>query len=183
MTLANRITIFRLLLVPVFVICVLRYDADHLWMRHVALGIYFCAAISDIADGFVARHFNQRSRLGAVLDPLSDKLAINIAFIFLAAYGTFETKVPMWFPLITLGRDVLIVIGAYLINELYQPFKARPRVLGKLTTFFQNASIIAVLLEVDFARYVLLATVVVTVLSCADYMYAGSRQVSHEGTA
>ena len=99
---------------------------------------------------FVARVYDQKTRLGTVLDPLADKLMINIAFVFLAWNNAFKTPVPGWFPVIVLGRDAIIVMGSYLINEFFGPVRIKPRLLGKLTTVFQMSSIAAVLLEVSF---------------------------------
>ena len=180
MTLANRITLLRLLLIPVFVVCLMSYTRAAPWVRYLALGVYFAAAISDCLDGFIARAYNQKTKLGAVLDPLADKLLINVAFVFLAVNEEFVTRVPYWFPVMILSRDVLIVMGAYLINEYYGPVRVRPRITGKITTVCQNASIIAVLLEVGFAYTVLAITAVMTLVSLVDYMYSGSKQVRDE---
>jgi len=183
MTLANRITLLRLMLIPVFVVCVMSYSRHQPWVRYLALGVYFTAAISDCLDGFIARAYNQKTKLGAVLDPLADKLFINIAFVVLAVNDQWMTPVPYWFPVIILSRDVLIVIGAYLINEYFGPVRIRPRITGKITTVCQNASIIAVLLEVGFAYTILAITLIMTVVSFIDYMYAGSKQVRDEEEA
>ncbi len=183
MTLANRITLFRLVLIPVFAVCVMSYTREQAWVRYLALAVYFTAALSDCLDGFIARAYNQKTKLGTVLDPLADKLLINISFVFLAVNDQFATPVPYWVPVIILGRDVVIVIGAYLINEFFGPVRVRPRITGKITTFCQNASIIAVLLEVDFAYTILVVTVIMTVVSFADYMYSGCKQVGDEDEA
>lgn len=180
MTVANGITLFRLLLIPVFIVLVMMYTAEEPVYRHAALAVFAIAAISDSLDGFVARAYNQKTRLGAVLDPLADKLLINLAFVFLAVNQEFETPVPKWVPVLILSRDVIIVLGAYLINEYYGPFRARPRVSGKLTTTFQMASLIGVLLEVSFAHPLLMITVGLSIISFIDYLYSGIRQVVDE---
>ena len=183
MTLANKITCFRLLLIPVFSGLVIAYTREHQWIRYSALGVYVLAGISDALDGFVARAYNQKTKLGAVLDPLADKLIINTAFVFLAVNDQFACNVPYWFPAAILARDAMIVTGAYLINELYGPVRVRPRVSGKLTTVCQMSLIIAVLLEVDFADELLIATLVISAVSYVDYMYVGIRQVGNEDEA
>ena len=176
MTLANRISLFRLLLIPVFLACVVTYTRGQEWLRYLALATYAMATLSDLVDGYVARNFNQSSKLGAVLDPLADKLMINLAYVFLAVSGEFATSVPYWFPVIVLGRDVSIALGAYLINEFFKPFKAQPRFLGKATAACQNCTIIIILLELPIAYPCLMITAVVTVLSFVDYVYTGSKQ-------
>jgi CDP-diacylglycerol--glycerol-3-phosphate 3-phosphatidyltransferase len=185
MTLANKITVGRLVLIPVFVVLIMTYTRDVPWLRIAALGTFIVAAVSDGVDGFVARAYNQKSKLGAVLDPLADKLLVNVAFVFLAVNRELATPIPAWFPVVILSRDAIIVIGAYLLNEYFGPVRVRPKVSGKLTTTFQMALIIAVLLEWHrrFIWGLLIATIVVSVLSFVDYLRAGFKQVGNEDQA
>lgn len=180
MTLANRITLFRLLLIPVFIALIINYTRDHAVLRYVALGVYAVAAISDALDGFVARAYNQKTKLGALLDPLADKLMINVGFVFMAVNEQFVYRIPLWFPVVILARDVMIVMGAYLLNEFYGPVRIRPRLTGKLTTVFQMSLMIAVLLEVRFVPILLYVTVAISAISYVDYMYTGIKQVGNE---
>ncbi len=180
MTLANRITLARLVLVPVLAALILAYRPEMPWIRVSALMVFLIAALSDALDGFVARAYDQKTKLGAILDPLADKLLINVAFIFLAANDQFKTQVPAWLPVIFVGRDGIITIGAYLVNEYFGPVRVRPRILGKLNTVLQMSSIVAVLLDLSFSYPLLMTTLVVSVISFADYMYIGSRQVGNE---
>jgi len=182
-TLANRITLFRLFLIPVFVALVISYTREHTWIRYAALGVYIAAALSDALDGFVARAYNQKTKLGAVLDPLADKLIINIGFVFMAVNDQFATRIPYWFPPLILGRDVTIVMGAYIINEFYGPVRIRPQISGKLTTCFQMSLIIAVLIEASFVHELIIATVVMSAISYIDYLYAGIKQIGNEDEA
>jgi CDP-diacylglycerol--glycerol-3-phosphate 3-phosphatidyltransferase len=182
-TLANRITVFRLIMIPVFLVLVMSYTRDAQWMRHLALFIFVLAALSDAADGFVARAYNQKTRLGAVLDPMADKLMINLAFVFLAVNQEFRTPVPAWIPVIILSRDVIIVLGAYLIHEFYGPLRVRPRMSGKFNTVFQMSSIIVVLLEWRIAYPVLMVTIVISIISFVDYIISGYRQIGNQDDA
>jgi cardiolipin synthase (CMP-forming) len=182
-TLANRITIVRLVLIPIFIALIVAYERAEPWLRLSALGVFVVAALSDAADGFVARAYNQKTRLGAVLDPLADKLLINLAFVFLAVNEEFRTQVPKWFPVIILGRDSIIVLGSYLINEYFGPLRVRPRLSGKLTTLFQMSAIVVVLLEAPFAYPLLIATLVISVISFFDYLHTGIRQIGEEDNA
>ncbi len=183
MTLANRITLFRLILIPVFLALVVAYTADKPWLRITALGVFITAAVSDGLDGFVARAYNQKTKLGAVLDPLADKLLLNLAFVFLAVNKEFATPVAGWIPVLILGRDVIIVLCSYLINEYFGPLRVRPRVSGKLTTVLQMTAIIAVLLEFPYAWHILMAMVTISIISFADYLYDGIRRVGNEDAA
>lgn len=180
MTVANWITLFRLLLVPVFAVLIMAYTQDQPWIRHAALAVYAVAAVSDALDGFVARAYNQKTKMGAVLDPLADKLLINIGFVFMAANPSFSGQIPYWFPVVMLLRDAMIVIGAYIINEYYGPVRIRPRIAGKLTTVFQMSLIIAVLLDLNFTHKLMVATLVIAVVSYFHYMYDGVRQIGRE---
>ena len=165
-------------MVPVFLSCVFCYSREREWLRYLALAVYAMAALSDVADGYVARRLNQHSRLGARMDPLADKLIVNLGFVFMAANSQFEPDVPMWFPVIVLTRDVVIVMGAYLINEYFGPVKVKPRVSGKMTTVFQMSTLIAVLLGVFFVNYLIALAVFFTFVSMADYVYVGIRQAN-----
>lgn len=183
MTLANRITILRLLLIPVFNVLVVSYTPDEPGIRYLAIGVFAVAAISDALDGFVARAYNQKTRLGAVLDPLADKLLLNLAFVFMAVNESFSEFVPRWVPVLILSRDVIIVMGSYLINEYYGPLRVRPRISGKLTTALQMGSIIAVLFEVTFAYEIVVTMIAVSVFSFLDYVYDGVRRIGNEDKA
>ena len=183
MTLANRITLFRLFLIPVFVGLIISYTHEYPWIRYAALGVYVAAALSDALDGFVARAYNQKTKLGAVLDPLADKLLINIGFVFMAVNDQFATRIPYWFPAVILARDVTIVMGAYIINEYYGPVRVRPQISGKLTTWFQMGLIICVLIEATFAYKLMIATVVMSAISYVDYLRAGIKQIGNEDEA
>ena len=167
-------------MVPVFVALIASYTREQPWIRHAALVVYALAAISDALDGFVARAYNQKTKLGTLLDPLADKLMINIGFVFMAVNNQFATPVPLWFPAAILARDVMIVMGAYIINEFYGPVRIKPRITGKLTTCFQMSLVIAILIEARFAWELMIATVVISAISYFDYMYTGIKQVGNE---
>lgn len=182
-TLANRITMVRLLLIPVFVALIVSYTHEHPWIRYSALGVYGVAAISDVLDGFVARAYNQKTKLGTLLDPLADKLMVNIGFVFMAVNEQFAHRIPYWFPVVLLARDAMIVMGAYLINEFYGPVRVKPRITGKLTTLFLMSLMIAVLLETEIMHKLLIASVVLCGVSYVDYMLAGFKQIGNEDEA
>lgn len=178
-TLANRITFFRLFAVPVFCLLIFFYAPEREWLRWAALALYALAGLSDALDGFVARRLNQRSELGARLDPLADKLTINLGLVFVASNAHFEPAIPLWFPVIVLTRDIVIVLGALLINEFYGPVRVKPRISGKITTVLQIATLIGFLLGVSFAPELMTLALVATLFSFADYIWEGTRQANH----
>lgn len=163
-------------MIPVFALLVFYYTRERDHLRFIALAVYVAAAISDSLDGYVARRLNQHSKLGARLDPLADKLIVNLGFVLVAANPDFDPGIPLWFPVIILGRDVVIVMGAFLINEYFGPVKVHPRIWGKITTVFQMSAMISVLLQLFLTPYLLAATLGFTFISMADYLYFGMRQ-------
>ncbi len=173
----------RLLLIPVFVALIVSYTREQPIIRYAALVVYAIAAVSDALDGFVARAYNQKTKLGTLLDPLADKLMVNIGFVFMAVNDQFAHRIPYWFPVVLLARDAMIVMGAYLINEFYGPVRIKPRITGKVTTAFQMSLMIAVLIEASFTRHLLYATVIMSAVSYVDYMQTGIRQIGNEDEA
>ncbi|MBI3405966.1 MAG: CDP-alcohol phosphatidyltransferase family protein [Acidobacteria bacterium] len=138
-TVPNQLTFLRLAFLPFFVM-VVHYD-KYEW----ALGILVAAAISDFFDGLLARSLNQRSALGAYLDPIADKLLLSSSFFVLALKG----KLVWWLTILVLGRDVLILVTAAAIIVVvgYQPLP--PSLYGKLTTGSQIILVfVAVALEI-----------------------------------
>jgi cardiolipin synthase len=124
-TVPNQITFLRLGFLPVFLILI-SYE-EYRW----ALLVLVVAGLSDGIDGLLARKLNQRSALGAYLDPIADKLLLSSSFIILA----FKKQLAWWLTILVLSRDVLILIVAVVILLIsgYQPFP--PSIYGKLTTF------------------------------------------------
>ena len=180
MTLANRITIGRLVLIPVFLVLLVSCTAESPEYRYGALATFIVASLSDALDGFVARAYNQKSKLGAVLDPLADKLLVNLAFVFMSVNPVTAEAIPKWFPVIVLSRDAIIVIGGYLINEYFGPLRVRPRIGGKLNTVFQMALVISALLGLWFSYHLMLATTLISIVSFFDYLYMGVKQIGNE---
>ena len=113
-----------------------------------ALVLAVLAALSDALDGFLARRFRWQSRLGAVLDPLADKLLLVGCFIALTYVGV----VPLELTLLVLARDVVIVAGALAWRVLLGPLTARPSLLSKLNTLAQIGFVLAVLLTLVWSQ-------------------------------
>ncbi|MDP2942609.1 MAG: CDP-alcohol phosphatidyltransferase family protein [Candidatus Omnitrophota bacterium] len=174
MNLANRISILRILLTPFFIGCVLYYKPEHDYLRFVALGIFGLAVLSDALDGFLARVLKQKTMLGTILDPIADKLLLITAFISLANWPA-DIKLPLWMPIIVVSRDLFIVLGVVVIFLMSGDVKISPSPLGKITTFFQMATIISVLLLYKHSEYVWNLAVIFTLLSGINYLIRGAR--------
>ena len=180
MTTANKITLARLALLPAFLACIYGYSPEREGVRLAALAVYVLAATSDLIDGWYARRFHQISQLGKRLDPLADKLLVNLGYVFVAANPHFDPGVPLWIPPLFLARDVYIVLGAYFINERYGPFKVAPRLSGKTTTALQMGAMVAVLAAIPVAFALVIGAVAASCWSALDYFIAGYNQVQEK---
>jgi cardiolipin synthase len=152
MTTANKITILRILLIPFFVVEILYYvETGNELHRLVALLAFAVAAILDGVDGYVARHYNQRSELGTVLDPLADKLLLVSGIVVLSFDHTPRLgQIPLWLTGTIIGRDLLLGIGVVVVRLVVGHVTVRPRVTGKIATVFQMVAVLWILLRWDF---------------------------------
>src|SRR3954466_10259936 len=127
MTTANKITIVRILMIPVFVTLAIYYGESiqrgdpQEWQRFAAIIVFLLAAVSDGLDGYVARRYNQRSTLGVILDPIADKGLLLSGIITLSISNWSESgphygRFPAWFPVLVISRDVVIVVGAAVLH-------------------------------------------------------------------
>ncbi len=153
MTTANKVSLFRILLVPVFIGFAVYYGqsvaeghADEM-LRLGTIGVFALAAIGDAFDGWLARRFNQKTRLGAVLDPLADKLLMVSAVIVLS-FTPWPQRFPIWFPLTLLSRDVLSSMGAGVIYYMNGTVRIRPHWTGKVATGAQITALLWVMLDI-----------------------------------
>jgi cardiolipin synthase (CMP-forming) len=135
-TVPNQITLLRLGFLPVF-LTLISYER-YQW----ALLVLVIAGLTDLFDGWLARRLNQRSSLGAYLDPIADKLLLSSSFVILA----YKQKIAWWVTIIVLSRDILMMVVAIVIILIsgYRPFP--PSLYGKLTTFFEIALVFGIVL-------------------------------------
>ncbi len=153
MTTANKISIFRIVLVPVFIGFAAAYGnsvgagmGDERY-RHAATFIFALAALSDGVDGYVARHYNQKTRLGAILDPLADKLLMLAAIITLSATA-WPQRFPLWFPVIIILKDVVSIAGAFVIKHFAGKVRIKAHWTGKVCTVSQIVALLWVMLDI-----------------------------------
>ena len=186
MTTANKVTILRMLLTPFFVVEVLYYAKTGTdGYRMAALLTFAVAAICDGVDGYIARHYNQYSELGAILDPLADKLLLVSGVVLLSFdHGPLLGQIPLWLTVTILGRDLLILIGMVLIHITVGKVHVRPHLVGKVATVLQMISVVWILLRWDEGRgaaWILFWTAsaaLCTGVSGLAYVYDGIRQLS-----
>lgn len=187
MTTANKITIFRILLIPFFVVEVLYYAKTGATVHHVlALVSFGLAAGLDGVDGFIARHYNQRSELGAILDPLADKFLLVSGIVVLSFdHEPYFRAIPLWLTGTIIGRDILLLAGLVVIQMTVGKVKVRPRFLGKVATVLQMAVVIWVLLKWpdSWLTRLSLAAAIFTGASGLLYVWDGVRQLSAHPTS
>lgn len=169
----NIITVFRFLLVPPVVMLMLqdRFAA--------ALVVFGVAGFSDALDGYLAKHYHWTSRIGALMDPLADKLLLLSSFVTLGWLGW----IPYWLVGLVILRDLVIVSGAIVYHLRIERLEAEPRPASKLNTFTQILLVLAVMFSQGFQVLpalwldVLLYSVLFTTLwSGLDYVWIWSRR-------
>ncbi len=167
MTIPNIITMIRILLTPIFVIFIINGQLV------TGLIILLICGISDGLDGFIARVFNQKSKLGSYLDPLADKIILVSAFVALGIRGFL----PSWLSVAVISRDVLILIGVIILYLTGVSLNIKPVISSKINTCFQFATVIAVLakefLEAFAGYYIYLyyITALFTLISFIQYLH------------
>ena len=143
MTLATKITILRIFLVPVFSYFAIAYglsissSSPDESLRWIALSVFSVAATSDWLDGWIARHYNQHSELGAFLDPIADKALVFSAIIILTIFhwGNHGWAIPIWFAALVILRDCVILGGIRFLYSKDRKVAIKPHWTGKACTF------------------------------------------------
>tara|TARA_Y100000590_G_scaffold207852_1_gene235423 strand:+ start:115 stop:669 length:555 start_codon:yes stop_codon:yes gene_type:complete len=179
LTFANQLTLFRLLLVPVLVILVI-YDRSG-W----ALVTFVTAGITDGLDGVIARRSGQLSDLGALLDPMADKLLLLSTFVVLTIPSlSLVNSLPIWLTVLVISRDVIIVLTVAVVNLAVGRFTFKPSFLGKIATcvyiltgsvtlFFNYLEQVSIF--VDVAVW---ASLIITLVSGVHYIRHATRLVN-----
>jgi len=169
MNLPNFFTLIRIFLTPILVICLINEKYMH------ALMVFAMAGITDGLDGFLARVLHQKTRLGAILDPIADKTLLSSAYVTLA----ITRQVPSWFAVVVISRDLIIVAGVLILFLTVGSIDIKPTIVGKMTTFFQLITALAILSKAVFKEpnmaldglYVF--TTILTVFSGLQYVMQG----------
>ncbi len=177
----NALTLVRILTIPAFLILLTSGRPG------IALALFVAGGITDALDGAIARLTDTKTELGAILDPLADKLLLLSSFSVLA----LMELVPNWLTVLVLFRDVLLLSG-YLFLFVFtgEWITVRPSVLGKMTTFFQLGSVTVVLVSVSWpdavpaalSRGFFVAAGTTTALSGLQYLLRGLTWLNSRGT-
>jgi cardiolipin synthase len=186
-TVPNLLTVFRMVLIPVFVSLVF-------YQRFVsALVVFIVAGLTDGLDGLLARRFDQKSQLGTILDPIADKMMMVTSFVVLSMRSVFPQPVPshlpipFWVTIAVISRDVFILVGAASINIVTGFRGFRPSLLGKINTTVQIVAIGVIMFaaSVPYGTGYYLPTVYATVfafsvLSGAHYVFFVSKLLNED---
>lgn len=166
-TIPNLITLLRIFLVPFFVMTIVYKRFD------LGLYIFLIASLTDTLDGMIARLKDQKSRLGAFLDPLADKLLLLTAFLSL----TLLEIIPKWLTVIIISRDFIIILGWISLYIQTGSTKVEPSIFGKLFNTLQVITIASILVNLnfhilrEFLQPLYIITSVFAMLSCIHYIF------------
>lgn len=184
MNLANKITIARIMLIPLFILFFAEYPLwltensrffgfIHVYGTYIALGVFLLASATDKLDGYIARKYNQITNLGKLLDPLADKLLISVALIMMVQSGMVAT----WIAVAIIAREFVITGLRMVASE--QGIALSADSLGKLKMVLQVTAIAAVLLDnypfqlitmIQVDEFLMLAAVALTIYSGIHYL-------------
>lgn len=178
-TLANQLTLLRMLLIPAFVLLVIYGQFG--W----ALTVFIIAGVTDGLDGLAARYAGQKTSLGAWLDPAADKLLLVTTFIVLTLPGLgLENRLPIWLTILIISRDVGIVLTVAIINLATGPRTFRPSIYGKIATVTYIVTAV-VAMFFNYRGYAspivtlfVYASLVITLISGLHYVFHASRIVN-----
>ena len=181
----NTLTLLRLMLIPVFLFASLR------GMFLAALILFITAAVTDIFDGLVARRLNQKSRLGAILDPAADKIMLVFGYLYYTLAPNLPVvRIPGWLTFVVFIRDFLIMMFAYLLYTRVRVKRFPPSWAGKTSTVLQAVTLGAVIgANASLPRLQWLAellfriVLLMTLFSAADYIRRGKRMLLESAAA
>ena len=169
MNIPNKLTILRIILVPVFVAC---FYLPVEGAMYIAAAVFVVAYFTDMLDGYIARKYNLITDFGKLMDPMADKLLTAAAMIMLTAYGLYSPIATF----LTIGRE--LVISAFRLVSATQGVVIAAGKIGKLKTLTQFIGIVLILLGnplfnrigVPFDQIVIWISVVLAMWSCTDYI-------------
>lgn len=188
MTFATQLTVLRILLIPVFVLFAMYYGesvaagAPEEWLRWCAVGVFVLASITDAFDGYVARNFGQMSRIGAILDPIADKGLLLTALITLSV-GKWHYALPLWFPVLVIARDAVIVLGCVVVRLMHDHLEVKPSWMGKTATALLMVTLAWAMLQIPHLEYVVWLAGFFTLASGLEYVWRGVAHLGHHEPA
>ncbi|MFP4105916.1 MAG: CDP-alcohol phosphatidyltransferase family protein [Phycisphaerae bacterium] len=190
----NRISLLRVLLIAPYIVLLLnQQEPGWEWARHAALGVFVIMAVSDAIDGLLARKLDQRTRLGAILDPIADKALIMCSVVLLSIPSTAVpgNKLDNWVVVAVVGKDLWVILGFVVIYLVTDRFRVKPTIAGKLSTAGQLVMVVSFLVAPDLnfegfplgshiARAMAVLVVALCVLAIISYTRLGLTFIAQE---
>ena len=180
----NALTLLRLLMIPIFLAASVRGQFL------TAFVLFVSAAVTDIFDGMIARRFNQRSRLGAILDPAADKTMMICGYLYYTFASNLHSRIPGWLTFTVFARDFLIILFAYLLYTRVRVTRFPPSAAGKASTMLQAVTLGAVIGVNAFAPHLdwvaeamFRVALVMTLISGGGYIRRAKLMLEGEVTA
>lgn len=180
MNLANKLTMFRVILIPFFVFFLMAGFFENIG-NYIALAIFIVASLTDMADGKVARKYNLVTNFGKFMDPLADKLLVCSAMICLVSMN----RLSAWIVIIIIARE--FIISGFRLIAADNNIVIAASMWGKFKTVFQMLMIILLVLNLHFLAYQIFSAVVVyialilTIVSLADYLQKNKSVLKEQG--
>lgn len=191
MNIAIQITIFRIVLVPVFLALLLLYRGAEPGtaeaLRYAALTVFLVASFSDVVDGYIARHWGMATRLGGLLDPIADKLLFGLGIIVLSlppVQGNYPFKPPqLWYPIAIVATNLTLGMGALTAHILSKKIEIRSVALGKAAAVLQAAAMGWILLRLPHVEVFYYPAGILSIASGIGYVRGAMQQVRAETNA
>jgi cardiolipin synthase len=180
LTVANQLTMLRMALVPLLVMLAL--GQEFTW----ALVVFVVAGLTDALDGYIARHGHQSTTLGAMLDPIADKMLVGSTYAVMTWSSVVACPMPVWLTVTLLFRDAMLVVGVLLVNLTSGVRVFPPSRLGKVSTFL-NLGTGATALALNAVgecpgevQWLYVGTLVVLIASTVHYVYLASERAPRQ---
>lgn len=170
MNIPNILTIFRLILVPVFVLV---YFSSLTYNLYLALLVFLVAGLTDIVDGFIARKFKMITKLGQVLDPFADKI-MQLAVL---ACFTIDKRLPALFIIIYGIKEITMIIGGFVLYTKKDQVIIPANIYGKISTILFYVAIVVVALKYQYGIYILVLAILIAIYAFFKYSVIGSEKI------
>ena len=171
LTLANKITIFRICLVPIIILISIITELNSELYNHICIVLIVIFGLGDALDGYISRKYNQVTKLGSFLDPFADKYMVLSVCMILAYYK----KMPLWYLLIIFNKDLFVLAAWLLLFLKIKDVYVRPNIFGKSSMLSQQIVILMAFLDLQtpLYMYILLVSAGLNIAACVTYIQAG----------
>ncbi len=163
MNTANKLTVFRIILIPIFVFVFLSPFSYH---NVIALFVFVLAGFTDFLDGFIARKYNMKTKVGTVLDPLADKLMLMALIVSLR----IKDLIPIWVLVVIVSKEILMILFGLLLYK--KDFIIPSNIIGKLSTTLFYIAIGLLILNVKWSIFLLYSAILLSIIAFISYFIA-----------